>query len=327
MESPSAAAPVFLSEGAKAGALARFHAGLAHDLNNRLTTLLGNLLLLESLCPGERAALTDMRTAAEQASDLVRLVQTFTKREPLPPHAVSVNEVLRTLNELVQRLLGASCRVELALSERPVYVTGDEGALEQLIVELAGTCAHGGSLCLRVEDTEEGRAVISGIGAAGLPEAGEAVDALLGYFGARLNETGAGWRLEFPACNFDGGALPEPPPPVEGLRVLLAEGEPCLRCHLKEWLESCGFRVVSVADVWHACEKLNAGETFDAAALDSRLPGGGMERLLAEPALPAARVWMLPFEGCRGRPAEKSLAKPFVPSALHRALAEAAVHS
>lgn len=49
--------PAFLAPGPKLEAMARFHSGLAHDLKNRLTTILGNLLLFESLYPNESEAL------------------------------------------------------------------------------------------------------------------------------------------------------------------------------------------------------------------------------------------------------------------------------
>ena len=303
--------------------MARFQSGLAHDLNNRLTTILGNLLLFESLYPDEKEALTDMRHAAEEACNLVRLVQTFSKREPLPPHPVSVNEVLRTLHDLLQRLMGPSCRVSVALSDRPVYVNGDEGALEQLVVELAGAGRLGDGLCLRVEEVE-GCAVISGEGAGELMLE-DRIEALLTYFGAELTSADAGWRLLFPVCAFDGGAAPEPPLPGTGLRVLLAEGEPCLRGHLKRALVAGGFSVTEAADVIQVRDLLESGNKLDVAALDSLLPGGGMDRLRRMETLPAARVWMLPFDGERVPDGASSLAKPFMPSALHRALMLASV--
>lgn len=310
--------PPFLHEGAKAAALARFHAGLAHDLNNRLTTILGNLLLFESLYPDEQEALTDMRYAAEQASGLVRLVQTFSRRDSFPPHAVSVNEVLRTLHDLLQRLLGSSCRFSVVLSDGPVYVEGDEGGLEHLLVELMGRSTFSDSVFLRVEE-EDSRGVIRCEGAEA-PEMDKAFTGLLDFFGAVFEPRSSGWRILFPPCEADTGPLPEPPLPGTGLHILLAEGEPGLRQHMKQALEYRGFEVTAAADTLHVQSLLESGTPFDAAALDVLLPGGGMDALLTSGDLPSGRIWLLPFEGWGTLQHMESLAKPFKPADLHRAL-------
>jgi hypothetical protein len=316
-DTPDPSAP-FSTEASRAESVARFHAGLAHDLNNRLTTILGNLLLFESLYPDEKDSLEDMRRAAEEASNLVRLVQTFTKREILPPHPVSVNETLRTLHELLQRLLGPSRRLSVVLSDEPVYLYGDEGTLEQLVAESIGRMSADGDLCLRVASAG-GDAVIFCEGG-DCPDGDDAFRERLKPLKAVLSPEPSGWRLCFPACRVDSGDPPEPPPSGKGRHLLLAEGDPLLRRHLTAFLADAGFEVTPVADVKQAGEVLLSAGPFDLAALDTRLPGGGGAALASLTGLPAARVWMPPFAGENPQQEGSVLSKPFAVLELHRAL-------
>lgn len=116
--------------------LQRFHSGLAHDLNNRLTTLSGYLIMLTEDVPEEAEALTEMRRAAEEASDLIRLIQSFRKRDFYPPHAVDAAAVLDVVGDLAGRLLGSGTRLGLKLPEPPAMLHADEAALETLALTL-----------------------------------------------------------------------------------------------------------------------------------------------------------------------------------------------
>lgn len=263
-----------------------------------------------------------MRHAAEQASHLVRLVQTFSRRDLLPPHPVSVNETLRTLHDLLQRLLGPSCRLSVIFSEAPLHIQGDEGALEQLLAELLGRTAHHHGLCLRVIGEDDAVEILCE-GAGALVDT-EGLSELISYLNGIISVGDSGWTLRFPSCKVDTGPLPEPPLSGAGLRVLLAEGDPKLRTHLKTALEQCGFAVTEAADVSQVRERLDAEAAFDAAALDAVLPGGGKDRLLACGDLPANSVWLLPFEGWGHAMDMSTLAKPFKLCDLHKALMIAA---
>jgi signal transduction histidine kinase len=129
------------SQGRKFEAIARFQSGLAHDLNNRLTTLLGNLEFLPGLLPDENEMFVDMRNAAEGAVHLIRQIQTFSHRDPLPPHSFSLCELLRESLDLARRLCGKACDLEFMLPDAALPVHSDEALLEQVLFSWLAVCA------------------------------------------------------------------------------------------------------------------------------------------------------------------------------------------
>ena len=122
--------------GQKLDALAQFHSGLAHDINNQMTTLLGNLSILESMYPAEREILQDMAAAAETISDLIRLEQTYCKQDRMPEHAVALTGLLHGLRDLLDRTLGHEITLDWKIGDRACYVKGDESTLDQILINL-----------------------------------------------------------------------------------------------------------------------------------------------------------------------------------------------
>ncbi len=130
------------SQGRKCEAIARFQSGLAHDLNNRLTTLLGNLMLLEEILPAEeRPLLDDMRLAAQSAEHLLAQLQAFSHRSPLPPHPFNLSRLLRDWQTSLARLCGPSCPFSLTLPDQDVLLHADEAAVEQILLNFAASAA------------------------------------------------------------------------------------------------------------------------------------------------------------------------------------------
>jgi|GEM_PF-1790483 len=116
--------------------LGRFQSGIAHDLNNRLTTLAGYLILLPELLPDEKDMLSDMARAAEEASDLIRLIETFTHRDPYPPHEVDLTGILRFVKSLAGRIVGRDGHLQWNLPHTPLPLRGDEATLETLFLTI-----------------------------------------------------------------------------------------------------------------------------------------------------------------------------------------------
>ncbi|MCC5848766.1 MAG: hypothetical protein JJU29_11805 [Verrucomicrobia bacterium] len=323
--------PVFPTSHAKRmETIARFQSGVAHDLNNHLTTLLGNLMLLEMVPdPSEVEFLVDMRHAAEEASHLIRLMQTFARQETYPPHPVNVGQTLERFHDLARRLFSDACALDFILPEAPVFVEADESALEHMVLSvLADFPGELPPEWITVAITADEKQVFldfeAASGAWALPLIARSVHELVGAYGGNLCENGTELRLTLPRTSPEV-MEPEPiPEPANGIALLLAEGNPVLRAHLAQQMTAHGYQVTAVADVLECMECIASGTDFAAAVMDTRLPGGGSARLKSGTQLPTTVIWMPPTR--ERDPAlgaeDLLLPKPFAASSLHRLLGE-----
>lgn len=117
----------------------RFAGGVAHDFNNMLGVILGNVELVEAELPGaERAQgdLLEIRKAARRSADLVARLLAFARQRPIEPRNVDLNEAIFGLLKFVQRLIGE----DIVLKWRPAkplwQVKMDPSQLDQVLVNL-----------------------------------------------------------------------------------------------------------------------------------------------------------------------------------------------
>ncbi|MDO9710155.1 histidine kinase famiy protein [Paracraurococcus lichenis] len=98
----------------KMEAIGQLTAGLAHDFNNALQVILGNLKRLQShaadpaqvLRAAERAS-----RAGEQAAKLTKQLVTFARKTRLEPRAVQLDEVVAEFAEMLSRTLGGDISI------------------------------------------------------------------------------------------------------------------------------------------------------------------------------------------------------------------------
>ena len=117
--------------------------GVAHDFNNILMAIVGNVELARSLLGSEAGGsepleepLEQIAQAARRAATLTRDLLAFSRRGAAEPHQGDLNEVLRAMAKMFARVLGE--RVQLSLScdagLQPVMV--DPRLLERVVVNL-----------------------------------------------------------------------------------------------------------------------------------------------------------------------------------------------
>jgi PAS domain S-box-containing protein len=123
----------------RAEALGRIAGGVAHDFNNLLTTIrgFGEMLLLD-LVPDDRHRHDVQRIcqAADRGALLTRQLLAFGRNQGEPPRAVSLNEIVRGLEPLARRLMGADVQLEVRLAPVLGQIRIDPAQLEHVVVNL-----------------------------------------------------------------------------------------------------------------------------------------------------------------------------------------------
>lgn len=181
-------------------AIGQLAGGIAHDFNNLLTAMLGFCdLLLARHGPGDPsyADIVQVRGSAIRASDLVRQLLAFSRKQALKPVIVDVAAALRELSAMLGRLLGAQIDLRLDFAGDVGCVRVDPGQFDQVIVNLAvnarDAMPEGGALTLRTS-----RAHL----AAPLARAGESVPPGT-YVLIEVADTGVGIAKEILGNIFD----------------------------------------------------------------------------------------------------------------------------
>src|SRR6266536_1953472 len=118
------------------GALA---AGLTHDFNNILDTILLNVALaLRDRCPPQetRTRLEQISVATKKAAGLVTRLMQFSRTQPLNVRTVQVNDVVREVVQLVHPLFRQNVVVNTDLSKGLPPIQADPSQIEQVLVNL-----------------------------------------------------------------------------------------------------------------------------------------------------------------------------------------------
>ncbi len=119
-------------------AIGRIAGGVAHDLNNLLTPVMGNAFLLrENIGRGEREqCLEEILDAANKASDLVRRLLVFSKKQRLELRRANLNDVTRDFSRLLRKAVREDIAIELDLEDGLPVVSVDLRQVEQVLMNL-----------------------------------------------------------------------------------------------------------------------------------------------------------------------------------------------
>ena len=129
-----------LRQSQKMEAVGQLTGGLAHDFNNLLSVIVGNLQLLERVCRGDGRAINHVETALRAAlrgADLTGRLLAFSRQQVLAPRVLDVNVLVLEMRELIERSLGRSINVRLALAADLWPIRVDAGQLENSVLNLA----------------------------------------------------------------------------------------------------------------------------------------------------------------------------------------------
>ncbi len=146
----------------KMEAVGRLTGGVAHDFNNILTVVMGNLELYREIDdPAEKEAIVvKAREAAERAGVLTAQLMAFSRQTPLRQEIVDTRAFLTELNKLTERVLPANILLDYTSSEdcQQMWIdrTQLEIALLNLIINARDAMPKGGVIRLIAENYRTG---------------------------------------------------------------------------------------------------------------------------------------------------------------------------
>ena len=116
-----------LAQAQKMEAIGNLTGGMAHDFNNVLGVIIGNLDLLKRLIKDDAAATelcAEALDGASRCTDLIRRLLAFARRQPLRPEITDMNALVGDIARLLGRILGEDIVLNLHLDAglRPVMV-------------------------------------------------------------------------------------------------------------------------------------------------------------------------------------------------------------
>lgn len=127
----------------KMEAVGQLAGGVAHDFNNILTAIIGNVELalgeLEGKLPPDAPALDGMHQieqSARRAVDLTRQLLAFSRRQVAQPRILDLNRTVTGIEKMLRRLLTQNVQLQICRARELWSVRADPGHVEQVIMNL-----------------------------------------------------------------------------------------------------------------------------------------------------------------------------------------------
>ena len=131
---------VQFAQSQKMQAVGQLAGGVAHDFNNLLTAMIGfSDLLLERHGPDDPSFedIQHIRQNANRATNLVRQLLAFSRKQTLEPVRLDVADLLGDLSNLLRRLIGETVELVIEHGKTVPAVKADRGQFDQVIINLA----------------------------------------------------------------------------------------------------------------------------------------------------------------------------------------------
>ena len=138
----------------KMDALGQLTGGLAHDFNNILTVILGNLTALAdepTAKPHVPEFINPAIEAARRVSDLIKNLLSFSRKHPVQTSVVEINQLVTTVTDLVKRSLPNTITLKTSLAPVALAARLDANQLQNALI----------NLILNARDATDGRGTIT----------------------------------------------------------------------------------------------------------------------------------------------------------------------
>lgn len=258
--------------------------GVAHDLNNLLTVIMGTVGLLRHSGNEERnyePLLNDLEDAASRSALMTTQLLAFGRAKTGSSEHVDVGELLQVYGRMASRLVGSPIEVQLNITSG-CWIRVSRSALEQIVLNLVvnarDAMPNGGTLTLTLQGAGERVELTVADTGVGIPPDVMArmfepffttkakgtglglatIRRLITEFGGDItveSKLGVGTTFQVSFPKVEPPAKPIIAPSPEGLevsaratRVLLVEDDPGVRKALSQALVLEGYDITAVAD-------------------------------------------------------------------------------
>ena len=180
-------------------ALGKVSGEVAHDFGNILSTIAGNLHMMDTASPARQAALLQsIGVAVDLGASLTGRLLAFARRQHLEPETVDLPQLIEGLADLVGFALRDEIELDISTGAHPLPVRVDPGQMESAILNLclnAGQAIAGpGRISVGVRQCGTKAVIeVSDTGAGMAPEV--LAHAMEPFFSARADGTGTGLGL------------------------------------------------------------------------------------------------------------------------------------
>jgi PAS domain S-box-containing protein len=145
-------------------AVGRLAGGVAHEVNNMMTIILGfsDLLGQDGHAAEQQREIEEIRKAAMRAARITAQLLAFSRQQVLQPTDLELNAVVEEMAPVLRLMLPANVRVETSLAPLDALVRADRSQLEQVLINLAfnarDAMVSGGTIRLVTESRRLGAA-------------------------------------------------------------------------------------------------------------------------------------------------------------------------
>ena len=129
-----------LMQAQKMESIGRLAGGVAHDFNNMLQVMLGNIdLLIESdkLQSSLREIFFDLRASVLKSAELISQLLAFARRQPVALQVLDFNAAISKTLKLLKRILGSNIELIFTPAKNLLPVKLDPSQIDQIITNLA----------------------------------------------------------------------------------------------------------------------------------------------------------------------------------------------
>jgi len=301
-----------LAESERLASAGELLAGVAHEVNNPLSTISAFAQLLErdQLTDSQRESIEVIRSETMRASQVVRDLLTFARRSEGEVGSICLNELVeRTMRLRMHDLKSRGVECECSLAEDLPYVTADARQIQQVLLNLltnasqAMTPSGGGALRIRTRAESDRVLLEVSDSGPGIPQEVRA-HIFEPFFTTKADGTGLGLSVSYGIIAAHGGTITIPrssaegttfrvalpaydqstgehagiastlvsPSPLAGMRMLFVTSDATMRGSVQAFARLRGFRVTAASD-GAAALACARSEAFDLAVCDLDAPG------------------------------------------------------